>query len=197
MSATDSPRVVWPANDVVDAGTSRMSSRRVSPVLIRPVPISVAPSASTTRPPMIPEARFDAAVAREGVGVLTGISARAIEPPELKPPESRSGVFRQGKLQTGQAPGADRVGDGAPEAAPLGAVGRRMIVRSEAPLAQDARISRGGGTTQPAQALLEAQQRGRRRHVEPQAGQQAQQTVDVGVTAGQRDAAAQPPATGR
>src|SRR5436190_4469310 len=136
MSATVGPRVLWPANDVACAGTSRMISRCVSPALIRPVPISVAPSASTTRPPMIPETRFDAAVAREGVGVLTGISARAVQPPpELKPPESRSGVFRQGKLQTGQAPGPDRVGDDVPKPAALGPVGRRMTVRSEATLA--------------------------------------------------------------
>ena len=132
---------------------------------------------------MIPETRFDAAVAREGVGVLTGISARAVKPPELKPPESRSGVFRQGKLQTGQAPGPDRVGDDVPKPAALGPVGRRMTVRSEATLAQDARIAGGARTDQPPQTLLETQQRGRRRHVKPQTGQQAQQVVDVGGAA--------------
>src|SRR3954447_20966187 len=63
------------------AGTSRMISRRVSPVLITPVPIRVAPRPSTTRPPATPATRFDAAVARlgpgrerRGVGVRTGIS---------------------------------------------------------------------------------------------------------------------------
>src|SRR5260221_12551892 len=122
MSATDSPRVLWPANAVVGAGISRMISRRVLPLLMRPVPISVAPRASTTRPPMIPETRFDAAVARDGVGVLTGISARAIQPTELKPPERRGGVFRQRKLQPGQATGPHGVGAEAAEAAGRGTV---------------------------------------------------------------------------
>src|SRR3954447_11631383 len=83
MSAT--LRVLPPEVDAIAdgrAGTSRMISRReVSPLLISPVPISVPPIASTTRPPIAPETRFEAAVGlfggdgeRRGVGVRTGIS---------------------------------------------------------------------------------------------------------------------------
>src|SRR3954469_16393005 len=85
MSATvgeDLPSLAL-VTDPPRAGTSRMISRLVSPVLMTPVPISVPPMASTIRPPAIPEIKFDAAVARlgpgcerrGGVGVRTGISA--------------------------------------------------------------------------------------------------------------------------
>src|SRR3954451_19439293 len=86
MSATlrDLPSLEDPSGALRD-GTSRMTSRRVSPVLITPVPISVAPSASTTRPPTAPDSRLDAAVARLGPGIFrpgveggrTGISQNA------------------------------------------------------------------------------------------------------------------------
>jgi hypothetical protein len=82
MSATVSDFVSLAfASGALRDGISRMIVRLVSPVLITPVPISVAPSASTTKPPAIPETRLDAALARlgpgserrGGVGLRTGI----------------------------------------------------------------------------------------------------------------------------
>src|SRR5437763_15494879 len=175
MSATERPpplRAVASRSDADGTGTSRITSRRVSPVLMTPVPISVAPSASTMKPPIAPAIRFDAAFVGRmgGVGLRTGMegSVRALWH-ELTAPQVPGRGVRQGKLQARQRPGVDRIGQQPPQPASILAPGRLVAVRPEAPLAQRARVGRRFGPSQTGEALLEREQRGRRIELEPEA----------------------------